>query len=196
VPNAPFQIAIDATSDPGSPLEGVELRAGDRSLGKTDAKGHVVLAHDGNEGATLEVTVVCPAGYESPTEPVSITLRRFVGASSAPTYSVLCPPAVRSVVAVIRAENGPNLPVMRLGREIARTNVSGIAHVLLEVKPGESVELTLATATKQTERLRPQNPSLAFVAKGRDDYLLLDQKFVEERPKAGPSRIVRRPSRI
>jgi len=115
--SAPFTIAVDATSDPGVPLEGVELRAGERVMGKTDAKGHVVISPDGFEGTSLEVLVRCPEGYESPTDPVPMTLRRFVGSKTSPTYSVVCPPAVRSVVAVIRAENGPNLPVLRLGRE-------------------------------------------------------------------------------
>src|SRR5262249_45623460 len=145
---APFTMAVEATSDPGVALEGVELRAGDRVMGKTDAKGHAVIAPMGAEGTALDVLVRCPDGYDSPTEPIKMTLRRFVGAKTAPTYAVSCPPAVRSVVAVIRAENGPNLPVLRLGREVGRTDATGIAHMLLDVKPGESVELTLATVAK------------------------------------------------
>jgi len=155
---APFTIAVDATSDPGVPLEGVELRAGERVMGKTDAKGHAIIAPLGAEGTALDVLVRCPDGYDSPTDPIKMTLRRFVGTKTAPTYGVSCPPAVRSVVAVIRAENGPNLPVLRLGREVGRTDAAGIAHMLLDVKPGESVELTLATVAKETEQLRPQNP--------------------------------------
>ena len=192
-----FSLAVDAVSDPGVPLAGVELRLGDHAVGTTNEKGRATFSLTGAEGGLAEVAVRCPAAHESPGEPLAITLRRFVPGSPPPTYAVRCPPTVRTVVAAIRAENGPDLPVMRLGKEVARTDATGIAHVLLEVKPGESVELTLATGGEKAARLRPQNPSLTFITKGHDDYVLLEQKFVEEKARpAGPARRVRRPSRI
>jgi hypothetical protein len=192
-----FAVAVEAMSDPGKLLAGVEIKSADKVLGTTDPKGRTPLTLRGPEGGTVELTVRCPAEYESPSEPLAITLRRFVGPSPAPLYSVKCPPKVRSVVAVVRAENGANLPIFRLGREVGRTSAEGIAHMLLDVKPGESVELVLNTSDKESERLRPQNPSVAFVAKGHDDYVLLDQKFAIEAPKArAAAPRARRPSRI
>jgi hypothetical protein len=87
------------------------------------------------------------------------------------------------VVVALRAENGPNLPVLQLGRPIARTDANGVAHFVIRVKPSEQIMLTLSTADKGTEALRPQNPSLQFVAKDQDEFVLLEQKFKIERKK-------------
>ena len=192
-----FAVSVEAMSDPGKLLPGVEIKSAEKVLGTTDAKGRTPLTLRGPEGGIVELTIRCPAEYESPSEPLAITLRRFIAPSPAPLYSIKCPPKVRSVVAVVRAENGPNLPIFRLGREVGRTSEEGIAHMLLDVKPGESVELVLNTTDKASERLRPQNPSVAFTAKGHDDYVLLDQKFAIEAPKArAAAPHARRPSRI
>ena len=50
-----------------------------------------------------------------------------------------------------------------LGREVARTDASGAAHVLLKLKSDEAFDLVLGT--EGNDRLRPQNPSASFVVK-------------------------------
>ena len=83
----------------------------------------------------------------------------------------------------MRAENGPNLPVVYLGKEVARTDAAGAAHVLLSLKPGDQFEISLNTSERGSERLRPQNPAVAFVVKGRDDIMTFDQHFaIEKKP--------------
>jgi hypothetical protein len=191
-----FRVAVDAVSDPGKPLAGVELKLHQRTVGTTDAKGRAVVTLLGLEGDTDELLVTCPTQYESPARPLPVTLRGFVQTSLVPTYTVTCLPTMRTFVAAIRAENGPNLPVLRFGRQVTTTDAYGIAHVLLEAKPGEAVVFTLATDAKEAERLRPQNPTLSFVAKGFDDFVVLQEKFSEEKPKPTVVAHVHRPSKL
>jgi hypothetical protein len=62
------------------------------------------------------------------------------------------------------------------------------------VKPQEQVGVTLSTAEKGSEQLRPQNPTLTFVAKDRDDFVVLDQSFtVEKKAVRSRPRVDNRP---
>src|SRR5207245_5797950 len=135
----------------------------------------------GREGEITELNVKCPADFESPDKPLSIALRRLAPGSHPPQFEVRCPPSVRTVVVGVRADNGVNLPIMYLGRPIARTDASGAAHLTLSVKPSEQIQLTLSTAEKGSEQLRPQSPTLTFVSSNHDDFVALDQKFTIEK---------------
>jgi hypothetical protein len=99
-----------------------------------------------------------------------------------PLYEVSCPPEVRTIVVAVRATQGPDLPVMYLGKEVARTDASGAAHVQLRLHPEERFELMLSTEGRE-QRLRPENPTAVFVAKDRDEILFFDQRFEVEKPK-------------
>lgn len=182
-PNANFRVSVEVESDPGKPLGGVELKREGRTVARTDDGGRATITVNDVEGAVLEYTVACPRAYQSPDAPIRVTLRRFVERTLAPTYTIRCPPRLRILVAAIRAENGRNLPVTYLGREVARTDDEGIAHVVVEAAPGEGVELTLVTDVPEGEHLRPQNPPLNFAAKDYDEYVALEQKFTLEKPK-------------
>jgi len=100
-----------------------------------------------------------------------------------PEYTVDCPKAARTIVVAVRADSGPNLPVMFLNREVARTDVSGAAHVLLEVPPNQMFSLQLSTAADDAKDLRPQNPTATFEVKQEDAVFVFDQKFKQERKK-------------
>lgn len=177
----PYDVAVHVESDPGKALAGAELQAEGHPVGTTDATGTLKLQFTGKEGDRVELVVKCPAGHDSPTTPTLVTLRRLAASSRLPTYTMACAPKVRTVVVGVRAENGPNLPVVYLGRPVGRTDGAGAAHVLLSPKAGEQVELTLVTTEKGAEGLRPQNPTLTFVSKAYDDFVVLEQKFVTER---------------
>jgi hypothetical protein len=191
---------VVVTSDPGRGTAGAELVAGGHGLAKTDPDGRAQVALRGSEGDTVEVTVKCPAGFRSPPEPIAISLRRLSAGSRAPTFVAHCAPLTRTVVVGIRTENGPNLPVTYLGTEVARTDAWGAAHVVLTVKPNEQVTLALDTKSDADKRpkLRPESPTLTFVAKDKDDFVTLEQKFEVERSvvrvrapaqRGGPTRI-------
>jgi hypothetical protein len=188
VPPPPQEVIIRVASDPGKPLEGVELLNNGKKVATTDATGTAKLTLTGKDGETFDLFVRCPDGFQSPTKPVPILLRRLLDVSKKPEYEAACPPTTRTVVVAVRAENGPNLPITHLGREVGRTDAAGAAHVLLNVKPDESFSLTLNTTEKGKERLRPQNPVASFSVKDHDDVLVFDKKFEQERVFGAPKR--------
>lgn len=181
-PTPPFQIFIRIDSDPGRPVAGAVISRNNKTLATTGPDGRGMLTLIGAEGETTDVSVKCPDAFVSPTKQTSVRLTRFADKSKVPEYTVSCPPALRHVVVAVKAENGPNLPVMYLNRMITRTDLSGAAHFALEVPPGAQFQVTLDTA--ENSRLKPVSPSKPFTAPQHDDILLFDQKFELERIRA------------
>jgi hypothetical protein len=106
----------------------------------------------------------------------------------------VCEPALRNVVVAVRAENGADLPVKYLGREVARTDAAGAAHFLLRVEPGVQVEVGLDTHDKRW--LLPRDPVAHFLARSEDDVFVFDQPFViprENQRRHGPVTVRRGP---
>lgn len=192
-----IRIDVDVSSDPGRGVANAEIVSRGERLAVTDDAGRATLALRGHEGDAFELAVRCPAGFESPAMPLPVSIRRLSSDSRSPHFDARCAPLQRTVVVGVRAERGPNLPVVYLGRQVARTDASGAAHVVLSVKPGESVTLTLDTK-EASSKLLPESPTLTFVAKDADDFVSLDQRF--EVPKIVKKPIVKpagnRPERI
>lgn len=180
-PPPPFQLYVKVESDPGQPVAGAIVSRNQKTLGNTGADGRTILTIHGTEGEIIDVNVKCPDGLQSPSKALSIRLTRIADKSKAPEYSVACPPTVRHVVVAVKAENGPNLPVMYLSRPVTRTDSSGAAHFALEVAPG--AQFTVAIDTAENPRLKPQNPSKPFTVGQTDDILVFEQKFDVEKPK-------------
>jgi hypothetical protein len=191
-----YEFVIRIQSDPGRPLPGATLYRAREKLGPSDARGAMTLAARGSEGETLAFEVRCPAGYRSPGKPLAIVLRRSSERNRRPEYVVSCPPLKRTLVVAVRAENGPNLAVRHLGREIARTDASGAAHVVLEAESEESLELTLDTSEHSS--LKPSNPSARFAVGARDEVVAFNQKFESSKPRgvSVARRVQRGPRRI
>jgi hypothetical protein len=178
----PIEVLVTVTGDPGHPLKDASVLFSAKPIATTDAEGRAKLTLTGNEGDTYDVAVKCPAGFQSPTKPISITLHRFAEPSKTPEYEVSCPPTTRTIVVAVRAENGANLPVLYLGRAVGRTDASGAATILLPNLDADSqFELTLDTTEKGNEVLKPQNPTSTFTVKRSDDVLTFDVKFVVEK---------------
>ncbi len=184
---APYEVVIKVESDPGRALPGADVLLQNSRVASTGTDGTAALKLNGAEGETLLFQVKCPEGYQSPSKPIAVTLRRIASPSKRPEYATSCPPATRTIVVAVRADNGPNLPVLYLGREVGRTDESGAAHVLLTLKPDDTFQLMLKTDGESGDRLRPQNPIATFVVKGQDDVLTFDQTFVVEHKKYRPS---------
>ncbi|MBL8610463.1 MAG: hypothetical protein JNL38_24205 [Myxococcales bacterium] len=182
-PPPPIQVRVTVESDPGKPLPGATILRENRELGVTSTDGTVIVPLRGREGDTVDLTVRCPATeYQSPAKPIAVVLHRTSEAKVA-EYRALCPPLYRNVVVAVRAENGPNLPVMYLGQMYARTDASGAAHFMVRVRPYEQFDVTLSTTEKGNEGLRPQNPAKAFVVKSQDEVMFFDQRFqLEKKP--------------
>jgi hypothetical protein len=192
-PAPPFEVLVKVTSDRDKPLEGAIVLYEGKKVGLTNVDGAALLRMRGTEGVSLLINVQCPAAFESPPKPINVVLRRVVE-SKRPEYSVACPPSIRTVVVAVRADNGPNLPIMYLGREVGRTDEAGAASVLLLVKPNEQFQLAFNTTEKGNERLRPQNPVATFLVKQHDELFTLDQRFSLEKKRYvgggwGPKRL-------
>ena len=91
------------------------------------------------------------------------------------------------MVVAVKAENGPNLPVMYLNRMITRTDASGAAHFALEVAPNTQFQVTLDTS--DNTKLKPPSPTKPFTVPQHDDILLFDQKFDVEKVRVFQARV-------
>lgn len=174
VSQAPFEILVRVESDPGRPLPGAIIMKGGKEGPTTGADGSVTLKIPGQEGESVDLIVRCPADYVTSPKPLTVSLRR---GSKLPEYTWSCPPAIRHMVVAVRAENGPNLPVVWFGRVIGRTDGNGAFTALFPLKPGDPLELTLDTSDKAYERIHPKNPTGSFTMKPYDDVVTFDQKF-------------------
>jgi hypothetical protein len=178
-------IVFAAESDPGVPLAGVQVLHRGKVAATTQADGSAPLQITGQEGETFDFDVKCPAGYRAPEAPIAVVLRRTAGAGVAARFPVRCVPRERTLVVAVRADGAPNVPVLYLGREVARTDGSGAAHVAFRLAATESVALTLDT-TEQS-KLRPQSPTMTFHGAERDQIVSFAQKFEAEVPKPKPA---------
>ena len=194
---ASYEAVVRVSSDGARPVNNASLLANGTKVGFTGPDGSATLKFVGNEGETYDIQVECPAGLQSPAKPISITLRKVVSGSKRPEFVAACPPATQVMVVAVRADNGPNLPVLFLGKEVARTDASGAAHVALRMSPNDTFELKLGTDEKGNERLHPQNPTASFTVKDHDDIVPFDQKFTVDPGKrhygrakpSGPTRL-------
>ncbi|APR84414.1 Hypothetical protein A7982_09763 [Minicystis rosea] len=194
VPPPPQEILLRIAGDPGQPLKGATVQYNGKKVSESNAEGIAPLKLNGKDGEVYDLTITCPDGYLSPSKPLSVMLKRLADTTKKPEYDISCPPTTRTVVVAVRADNGANLPVLYLGREVARTDAAGAAHVMFKLKSDESFNLVLGTEGQ--DRLRPQNPTASFVVRERDDVFTFDQKFELEkkRPTGGGGR--RGPQRI
>lgn len=182
-PPAPYQIAVKVEADPGQPVAGAVVSRNNKPLATTGADGRASLSMTGKDGETFDVSVKCPEAFQSPIKPTTIRLARLADNAKAPEYQVSCPPSMRRVVVAVKADNGPNLPVVYLNRPVARTDASGAAHFALDVAPGAQFQVTLDTTEKGGEKLKPQNPSKPFTVGQHDDILMYEQKFDVEKAR-------------
>lgn len=176
-PPPPQIVGVRVTSDPGTPVAGAALVFNGREVAQTREDGLGQIKLNGRDGDAFQVIVRCPEGYDSPVQPILVKLRRLADPRQFPEFSAICPPSSRGVVVAVRADNGPNLPVMYLGREIAKTDESGAAHIFLELKPGDQFDLTISTAAESASELKPQNPVQSFAVAEQDDVFLFNQSF-------------------
>lgn len=185
-----FPVTFTAVSDPGVPLAGVTMTANGAAIpGETGADGVLRVFLSGPEGSPVQIGARCPEGHREADDLPLITLREVVGLDPAARdrgleVGVRCRPLQRHGVVVVRAHGEqpqPNVPVMIDGREVARTDASGVAHVPLDMPPGASFQVLLATAS--LPNLRPQDPRLSFTFPDDDEVFVFDQPFDVETPR-------------
>ncbi len=182
-------------SDPGKAVAGAALQRNARDLMVTDVSGVALLKLGGHEGDTVDLTVKCPPGFESPAKAFSVRLTRPGDSNKVPEYSASCTPAFRNVVVAVRADGASQMPITYLGKPIARTDEAGAAHVLLRMRPGDQFELGLDTTA--FPKHHPQNPKHSFqVSATADELQTFDVRFEVERPKLVVRRAPQGPRRL
>ncbi|GAC1576424.1 MAG: hypothetical protein NVS3B20_25270 [Polyangiales bacterium] len=186
-----FEVQVRIVRD-GRPLSGASLVSAHANRAVTDVQGRATLRLSGHDGDSSTLELTCPAGFIPDRPALSIVLHRMASGSPPVVYEASCTPILRTVVIGVRAEGGANVPLVYLGKVVARTDSSGAAHVVLAVKPGEQVQLVLDTTGRALEGLRPKSPTLSFSAKDRDDFVILEQRFTVEKKfipmRAAPAR--------
>lgn len=189
-----YPITLRVVSD-NRPLAGAQVFLRDRELGSTDSAGNFRMQTPGVEGSTLDLTVRCPNGFTSPAAPIPVVLRSTIALDRAQRSAGIettaqCPPSHRIAAVVVRTPNRGNLPILYNGREITRTDLQGIAHMIFRVTPREAITLRIDTSGQPN--LRPQNPLLTVTTREGDDVYVASQNFDEEIPRPVRRPVIRR----
>lgn len=189
-PPVPVSVAVRVFSDDGRPVPRAGLFSGSTLVAVTDDQGLAPIEVSGVEGETFQVVVKCPPGFKSPNDPLLVR-RLGINAAAAPEYRVSCQSTRHTMVVAVRADDGPDLPVLYLGKEIARTDANGAANVMFEMDVGDRVELKLSTAG--VEKIHPQNPVAVFEMPDHEDVQVFPVKFTRDKkriiraaPRTGP----------
>jgi hypothetical protein len=196
-----YELILRVSSEPGRGVEGARASIKGRELGVSDSSGAVPIKLRGREGDVVSIDVGCPSGHRAP-PPVLVPLRQIGRDGSGPKahdvrpeFVAVCTPLTHAVVVAVRAERGPHLPLLHLGRELTRTDSSGAAHLLLDVASEDVVELVLDTT--EQPRLRPKNPILRIQPGSRDEITAISQDFtLQPLPRVRKVATPRGPTRI
>ena len=173
----------------GELVAGADVISNDVVVGTTKTSGIASFALTGSEGELVSFQVRCPAGYTSPKDPV--VARWLAVEAGAASLRARCRKVQHRLVVAVRADGGPNLPILRLGNVVGTTDAGGAANLMFDVNVDERLELSLATASLAKEKVTPVNPAATFDLGDADDVKVFDVKFV--RPKPAPKRAAPRP---
>jgi hypothetical protein len=178
---------VKVENDSNKPVVGASVLINGEAVGATRDDGRAELHVRGIAGDKFRVNFTCPEGYrpQMPDTHEIFVTPGLLGA--APELHFRCEATQRKAIVAVRAENGRNLPVRILGREVGRTDDNGAATIVVEAQEGEPFELVLDTSS--TRLLHPQNPALTFHMGPKDSSFVFTQKFTIEKPK----RVVYRP---
>jgi hypothetical protein len=176
-PQPPSKVVIRVLDEAKAPVAGAELSANAQTLTTTGADGSADVMVTGREGTTFAVDVRCPNTYRSPSAPVLVRRLR-VGSAQAPEYVTTCSRLRHSLAVTIRAEGGADMPILHLGKEVARTDQTGMAHVMIEGLVHERVDLTIDSSDPKFAKLHPQSPVVSFSIPDKDDAQTYLMKFM------------------
>ncbi len=182
----PFAVIFVVESDPGVRLRRALVSVDGDPAGESDSNGVVRTTLYGAPGQRLTIKLDCPDGHEGPSEPKILRLRRFerIGGPepAAMEITLRCEPTKRLAVFIVRAKNGPDLPVLLNGERVARTNRSGVAHFSTWGATG--TDYTVELDTREHPQLLPQLPKHLFTLPDADEICVLNQSFdVKSEPR-------------
>lgn len=183
-----FRVTVEVRQD-GAPVEHAHVSLGDRRMGDTNAAGMIRMEIPGSEGQQVPVVVQCPDGLRSPQQPLmvrlnSVTVLDRLAALRGIVQSVDCPPVDRTVGVVVRTGERPNMSIRWNGREVGRTDASGVAHLTFRAHNGTPIRLEINTS--DNPRLHPANPTQLVTVADADDVQVWSQNFEEDPLPAAP----------
>jgi len=189
-----FGLVFVVESDPGVRLGGADVFVNGAPIGKSDSNGLLQTSIGPQSGLRLRIEHDCPVGYEDPREPKILALRKFEGLDAsgplAMEITLRCRPEKRLAAFVVRAKNGPDLPVILDGKRVALTNRSGVAHFSAWGAAG--TEYVVELDTREHPRMVPRLPTHLFTLPDADEIFFVNQSFdVEKEPKRRGRRRVR-----
>ncbi|HKO49115.1 MAG TPA: Ig-like domain-containing protein [Polyangiaceae bacterium] len=173
-PSYAFSFTIRVASDDGTPIKGAQIGTSSSQTATTDDAGRARLEVTGREGDRRPFLVRCPSDFQSPPEPLVISLHHNAEGAASAVYSATCVPFKRTVVVAVRLEGGPGLPIYYLDEEVARTDESGAAHFIVKAVPGEPFRIAVRTQ-EVDEDLRPIDPTAELSVGASDDIVLFEQ---------------------
>jgi hypothetical protein len=191
----PFAVVFVVESDPGVRLSRAHVFIDGEAVGESNSDGRVATEIHGKSGQQLRISHDCPEGHRAPSELKTLRLRAFEGVDRSQPHAMeitlRCRPLKRLAAFVVRASNGPDLPVLLDGQRVARTNGSGVAHFSIRGAPG--TEYTVELETAERPRLLPRSPTHLFILPNADEIFVINQAFKVENE---PPRRGRRRARI
>ena len=177
-----YPVTFNATTEDGELLADVTITTGHTNLGSTDQKGRLRALLKGFEGQEQKFEVTCPTGYSSSeADAPAIQLRSHTGGSSAASEVVVRCHAEQRLAAVLVSTPGlEGLPVLVHGREVARTDAFGTAHVALTGLPQTPMRVMIDTSSRP--RITPASPHKDVRLSGRDEIVVFAPELVEVAP--------------
>jgi hypothetical protein len=196
------QAQVQVQSLTKQPVAGAGIFVNGELVQTTNPEGRADLRVQGIAGEKFQLGASCPDGFrligEGTQQEVFVTPSL---AHASPEFLFRCETTRRKATVNVHTENGANLPIRYLGREVGKTDVRGMGSVVIEASQGETFEVVVDTTSAKA--LHPQNPALTFTLGDKDESFVFEQKFTVEKPKvvvrkkaapAVPVRIVSSPN--
>jgi hypothetical protein len=173
-----YSVTFHSVSDDGEALGNVEIQDNGQAIGATDPQGVLHARLRGRDGQERVFSVKCPAGYRSGEERVALQLRTLGEAGS--ELEVRCHPDRRMAALLVNAPGFAGLPVLVHGREVGRTDASGIAHLALRGEPRTPMRVVLDTSSRP--RVTPPSPHKDVRIGDRDEIVVFSPGLTEVEP--------------
>jgi hypothetical protein len=184
-------LVVRVGTDDRRPLNGVAIRAGNRTLGQTGPDGVLQTRAAAAPGTALHLTAACPPDHQpAPPADRTVVVRHRRDRQTGRLYPLeaafTCVPRQRTHVVIVRASPPCVLPVRVTGMPPLYTDPDGVAHVAVTGPPDQEIEIVLDTGDRPT--LRPLMPRRRLRLPERSRFLVFDQVFTEEKPKKRAAR--------
>jgi len=162
------------------PIDGAEIVSQSEVVARTNAEGKAQISLNGkDDGSMFPVEVKCPKLFRSPNQPIAV--RRIRSGAAIPEYVAHCDRLRHQLIVAIKTDGATNMPVMHLGKEVARIDQAGHASVLVEGDVRERVELLIDTSDPKFAKMHPQNPTGSFEIGNKDEIKTFEVKFTRDK---------------